>query len=164
MLRDPKVIEHLNTQLTNELTSINQYFLHARTLDHWGVTKLGKREYDESIDEMKHADSLIQRILFLGGLPNVQRLDQIAVGETIEEILRADLALEEKALDDLRAGIAYCESVRDFVSRDVLLKILDSEEAHVDFIERQFDLIKLLGMERYILLNAAAAPEQDAPG
>ncbi len=96
MLRDPKVIEHLNTQLTNELTSINQYFLHARILDHWGVAKLGKREYDESIDEMKHADSLIQRILFLGGLPNVQRLDQIAVGETIEEILKADLALEEK--------------------------------------------------------------------
>ncbi len=161
MLRDPKVIEHLNTQLTNELTSINQYFLHARTLNHWGVAKLGKREYDESIEEMKHADSLIERILFLGGLPNVQRLNQITVGENVEEILRADLGLEEKALDDLRAGIAYCESVRDFVSRDVLLRILESEEAHVDFIERQFDLIKSLGIERYTLLNAAAAPEQD---
>jgi bacterioferritin len=160
MLRDPKVIEHLNTQLTNELTSINQYFLHSRTLDHWGVTKLGKFEYDESIEEMKHADTLIQRILFLDGLPNVQRLNQIAVGETVEEILKADLGLEEKALNDLRMGIAYCESVRDFVSRDVLLRILESEEEHVDFIERQFDLIKKIGIERYILLNAAAAPEQ----
>jgi bacterioferritin len=162
VLRDPKVIEHLNTQLTNELTAINQYFLHARVLDHWGVVKLGKREYDESIDEMKHADALIQRILFLDGLPNVQRLNQIAVGETVEEILRADLRLEDKALDDLREAIAYCESARDFVSRDLLFGILNSEEAHVDFIERQFDLIKSIGIERYILLNAAAAPEQGA--
>src|ERR1700710_1688296 len=138
MLRDPKVVEHLNTQLTNELTAINQYFLHARILQHWGVTKLGKFEYGESIDEMKHADALIQRILFLDGLPNVQRLNQIAVGETVEEILRADLSLEDKALDDLREAIAYCESVRDFVSRDLLFGILGSEEAHVDFIERQF--------------------------
>jgi len=162
MLRDPKVIEHLNTQLTNELTAINQYFLHARTLRHWGVIKLGKKEYDESIDEMKHADELIERILFLDGLPNVQRLNQIAVGETVEEILTADLHLETKALDDLRAGIAYCESVRDFVSRDLLLHILESEEEHIDFLERQFDLIKLIGIERYILLNAGAAPGQDA--
>jgi len=162
MLRDQKVIEHLNTQLTNELTAINQYFLHARTLQHWGVTKLGKKEYDESIDEMKHADSLIQRILFLGGLPNVQRLNQVAVGETVEEILQADLSLEEKALGDLREAIAYCESVRDFVSRDLFLHILDSEEEHVDFLERQFDLIKQIGIERYILLNAASAPEQDS--
>jgi bacterioferritin len=163
MLRDPKVIEHLNIQLTNELTAINQYFLHARTLRHWGVTKLGKQEYDESIDEMKHADKLIERILFLDGLPNVQRLNQIAVGETVEEILNADLRLETKALDDLREGIAYCESVRDFVSRDLLLQILESEEEHVDFLERQFDLIKQIGIERYILLNAASAPEQ-GPG
>jgi bacterioferritin len=161
MLRDPKVIEHLNTQLTNELTAINQYFLHARTLQHWGVTKLGKQEYDESIDEMKHADKLIQRILFLDGLPNVQRLNPIVVGETVEEILNADLRLETKALDDLREGIAYCESVRDFVSRDLLLHILESEEEHVDFLDRQFDLIKQIGIERYILLNAAPATEQD---
>jgi bacterioferritin len=161
VLRDPKVIEHLNIQLTNELTAINQYFLHARTLEHWGVAKLGRREYAESIDEMKHADSLIQRILFLDGLPNVQRLNQIAVGETVEEILRADLRLEEKALDDLREAIAYCESVRDFISRDLLRHILASEEDHVDFIERQFDLIKQIGVERYILLNAAAAPDQE---
>jgi bacterioferritin len=160
MLRDPKVVEHLNTQLTNELTAINQYFLHARVLQHWGVTKLGKHEYSESIDEMKHADSLIQRILFLDGLPNVQRMNQVLVGETVEEILRSDLQLEVKALDDLRAGIAYCEEVRDYVSRDLLLHILESEEEHVDFLDRQFDLIKQIGIERYILLNAASAPEQ----
>jgi bacterioferritin len=161
MLRDPKVIEHLNTQLTNELTAINQYFLHARTLQHWGVTKLGTQEYSESIGEMKHADDLIKRILFLNGLPNVQRLNPIQVGEDVEQILKADMALEEKALGDLRDGIAYCESVRDFVSRDLLLDILESEEEHVDFLDRQFDLIRQIGIERYILLNAAAAPEQD---
>ncbi|MBS0560471.1 MAG: bacterioferritin [Proteobacteria bacterium] len=161
MLRDPKVVEHLNIQLTNELTAINQYFLHARTLRHWGVTKLGKHEYDESIDEMRHADWLIERILFLDGLPNVQRLNQIMVGQTVEEVLRADLKLEEKAMADLREGIAYCESVRDFVSRDLLRRILDSEEEHVDFLERQFDLIKLIGVERYIQLNSAAAPDQE---
>jgi bacterioferritin len=161
MLRDPKVIEHLNIQLTNELTAINQYFLHARTLEHWGVTKLGKHEYAESIDEMKHADLLIKRILFLDGLPNVQRLYQIAVGETVEEILGADLRLEEKALADLREGIAYCESVRDYVSRELLVDILDSEEEHIDFLERQFDLIKQIGIQRYILLNSAAAPDQE---
>lgn len=161
MLRDPKVIEHLNTQLTNELTAINQYFLHARTLRHWGVTKLGKHEYEESIEEMRHADELIERILFLDGLPNVQRLNQIRVGETVEEILKSDLGLEEKAMADLREGIAYCESVRDYVSRDLLRRILSNEEEHVDFIERQFDLIKKIGIERYTQLNAAAAPEQD---
>ena len=157
MLRDPKVIEHLNTQLTNELTAVNQYFLHARTLEHWGVTKLGTFEYGESIGEMKHADELIERILFLDGLPNVQRLNPIQVGENVEQILKADQALEEQALSDLREGIAYCESVRDFVSRDLLQKILESEEAHVDFLERQFDLIKQIGIERYVMLNAAAA-------
>ena len=157
MLRDPKVIEHLNTQLTNELTAVNQYFLHARTLEHWGVTKLGTFEYGESVGEMKHADELIQRILFLDGLPNVQRLNPIQVGENVEQLLKADQALEEQALSDLRAGIAYCESVRDFVSRDLLQKILDSEEEHVDFLERQFDLIKQIGTERYVMLNAGAA-------
>jgi bacterioferritin len=161
MLRDSKVIEHLNTQLTNELTAINQYFLHARMLQHWGVTKLGKHEYDESIGEMKHADELIKRILFLDGLPNVQRLNPIQVGEDVEQVLKCDLALEDKALNDLREGIACCESARDFVSRDLLLKILESEEEHVDFLDRQFDLIKQIGVERYILLNAGAAPEQD---
>jgi bacterioferritin len=160
MKADPKVIEHLNTQLTNELTAINQYFLHARILRHWGVTKLGAHEYKESIEEMRHADWLIERILFLGGLPNLQRLNQVLVGQTVEEILRADMAIEEKATGDLRDGIAYAESVRDFVSRDLLLKILANEEEHVDFLDRQFDLIKLIGIERYILLNSAAAPDQ----
>jgi bacterioferritin len=121
------------------------------------VTKLGTFEYGESIGEMKHADELIQRILFLDGLPNVQRLNPIQVGENVEQILKADQALEEQALSDLRAGIAYCESVRDFVSRDLLRKILESEEEHVDFLERQFDLIKQIGSERYVMLNAGAA-------
>ncbi len=162
MLRDPVVIEHLNTALTNELTSINQYFLHARILQHWGVTKLGKFEYHESIDEMKHADLLIQRVLFLGGLPNVQRLNQVAIGETVEEILRADLALEEKAATDLREAIVYTESVRDFVSRELFSHILKNEEEHVDFLDRQFDLIKLVGIERYILLNSSPAGDQES--
>jgi bacterioferritin len=161
MKTDPKVIEHLNTQLTNELTAINQYFLHARTLKHWGVTLLGKAEYDESIDEMRHADALIERILFLDGLPNVQRLNQVMIGQSVEEILRADLQLEEKALADLRDAIAYCEHVRDFVSRDLLRHILSKEEDHVDFLERQFDLIRQIGIERYIQLNSAPAPEQE---
>jgi bacterioferritin len=161
MLRDPKVVEHLNTVLTNELTAINQYFLHARTLRHWGVTLLGKKEYEESIEEMHHADWLIERILFLNGLPNVQRMNQVMVGQSVEEILRADLQLEEKAMEDLREAIAYCESVRDYISRDLFRRILDNEEDHVDFLERQFDLIKQIGIERYIHLNSAPAPEQD---
>jgi bacterioferritin len=160
MKSDPKVIEHLNIQLTNELTAINQYFLHARTLNHWGVTKLGKHEYDESIEEMRHADWLIERILFLDGHPNVQRLNQVLVGQTVEEVLRADQKLEEKALDDLREAIAYCETVRDYISRDLFRRILDNEEEHMDFLETQFDLIRLIGIERYIQLNAAAAPDQ----
>ncbi|MBO1324996.1 bacterioferritin [Acetobacter sp. TBRC 12305] len=161
MVKDPKVIEYLNLQLTNELTAINQYFLHARTLRHWGVTLLGKKEYEESIEEMRHADWLIERILYLGGLPNVQRLNTILIGQDVREILECDLKLEEKALADLREGIAYCESVRDFVSRDLLLKILTNEEEHEDFLDRQFDLIKQIGIEKYIQLNSASAPEQD---
>jgi bacterioferritin len=164
MRSDPKVVEHLNTQLTNELTAINQYFLHARILRHWGVTKLGKHEYDESIEEMRHADWLIERILFLDGLPNLQRLNQVLVGQTVREVLEADMKLEEKAMADLREGIAYCESVRDFISRDLLMRILANEEEHVDFLETQFDLIERIGIERYILLNSAPAPEQHEGG
>ncbi|MBR0643492.1 bacterioferritin [Plastoroseomonas hellenica] len=164
MLRDPKVIEHLNTQLTNELTAINQYFLHARTLRHWGVTLLGKKEYKESIEEMHHADWLIERILFLDGLPNVQRLNNVLVGQSVQEILECDQKLEEKAINDLREGIAYCESVRDFVSRNLLLKILSDEEEHADFLDRQFDLINRIGIERYTQLNSAPAPDQDEGG
>lgn len=162
MLRDPKVVEYLNTVLTNELTAVNQYFLHARTLRHWGVTLLGKKEYAESIEEMRHADWLIERILFLGGLPNVQRLNQVLIGQTVQEILEADLKLEEKATADLRDGIAHAESVRDYVSRDLMRRILDNEEEHIDFLDRQFDLIRLIGIERYIQLNSAPAPDQDS--
>jgi bacterioferritin len=160
MKADPKVIEHLNTQLTNELTAVNQYFLHARTLRHWGVTKLGRHEYKESIEEMHHADWLIERILFLGGLPNVQRLNQILIGQDVQQVLECDMKIEEKATLDLREGIAYCESVRDYVSRDLLQKILINEEEHIDFLDTQMDLIKLIGIERYIQTNSDAAPEQ----
>ncbi len=160
MLRDPKVIEYLNIQLTNELTAINQYFLHARMLDDWGVTKLGKHEYEESIEEMKHADLLIARILFLGGLPNVQRLNQILIGQNVKEILECDQKLESKAINDLRDGIAHCEAVRDFVSRDLLMRILADEEHHADFVETQFKLIEQIGIENFIRLNSDAAPDQ----
>ncbi len=159
MKGDPKVVEILNTVLTNELTAINQYFLHARMLNHWGVTKLGKNEYQESIEEMQHADWLIERILFLEGLPNVQRLNKILIGESVEEILRCDIKVEEKAISDLREGIAHCEQVRDFPSRDLLAKILRDEEHHVDFVETQFDLIERIGIQNYIQLNSDAAGE-----
>ena len=140
---------------------MNQYFLHARTLRHWGVTLLAKKEYEESIEEMHHADWLIERILFLGGLPNVQRLNQVLVGQSVKEVLEADQRLEEKALADLREGIAYSEEVRDYVSRDLMLRILADEEEHEDYIDRQFDLIRQIGIERYIQLNSAPANEQD---
>lgn len=157
---DPKVIEHLNIQLTNELTAINQYFLHARMLAHWGVTLLGRHEYEESIEEMKHADDLIQRILYLDGVPNVQRLNPILIGQNVREVLECDRKLEEKALADLREGIAHCESVRDYVSRDLLLRILADEEKHEDFLHAQFTLIESIGIQNYIQLNSAPAPDQ----
>ena len=153
MKGDPKVIELLNEALKNELTATNQYWLHYRLLDNWGVHKLAKFERGESIDEMKHADKLSERILFLDGLPNVQRLDQVNVGQTVEEVLQADLKLEEKALGDLREAIAYCESVRDFVSRDLFLHILDSEEEHIDWLQTQMRLIEQMGIENYVQLQ-----------
>ncbi len=162
MKGDPKVIEYLNTVLTNELTAINQYFLHARMLDNWGVTKLGAYEYKESIEEMRHADDLIKRILFLEGVPNVQRLNKILVGESVEEILRCDMKLEEKAVADLREAIPYCESVRDFVSRDLFSAILRDEEHHIDFVETQFDLIARVGIQNYIQLNSGHAGADEA--
>jgi bacterioferritin len=157
MKADSKVIEFLNTILTNELTTINQYFLHARMLDNWGITRLGKHEYDESIEEMRHADWLIKRILFLEGLPNVQRLNAILIGQTPEEVLQCDLKQEEKALADLREAIPHCEAVRDFISRDLLTKILDNEEEHVDFLETQFDLISRIGVQNWMQLNSTPA-------
>jgi bacterioferritin len=157
MQGDPTVIRHLNDALRNELTAINQYFLHARMLNHWGVSKLGKHEYDESIDEMKHADKLINRILFLGGLPNLQDLDKLLIGEDVVEILECDLKLENAAMPKLREGIGYCESVRDYISRELLEDILESEEEHVDYLETQFDLIKRMGVENYVQLQSESA-------
>jgi bacterioferritin len=159
MKADPKVIEYLNTVLTNELTAINQYFLHARMLEHWGVTKLGRHEYKESIEEMRHADALIKRILFLDGVPNLQRLDPLLIGESAEEILRCDMKLELKAVGDLREAIPHCESVRDFATRDLFSEILRDEENHIDFMETQFDLIARIGMEHWVQLNSGSADD-----
>jgi bacterioferritin len=159
MRGDATVIQHLNTILRNELTAINQYFLHARMLKNWGVTKLGAHEHHESIDEMKHADRLIERILFLDGLPNLQDLDKLLIGENVQEILECDLKLEQKGLGDLRPAIVHCESVRDFGTRDLLSEILDNEEDAVDFIESQLELIKLTGLENYIQLQSDSAKD-----
>ncbi|HMO68456.1 MAG TPA: bacterioferritin [Novosphingobium sp.] len=157
MKGDAKVIEFLNKVLFMELTAVNQYWLHYRMLDNWGIAKLAAYERHESIDEMKHADRLAERILFLEGLPNFQALGKLRVGENVEEILKADLALEEDAIPLLREAIAHCESVRDFVSRDLFASILDSEEEHVDFLETQFEMIARMGLQNYIQLNSEAA-------
>jgi len=157
MKGDEKVIDFLNEALKNELTAINQYWLHFRMLDNWGVARLAKFEREESIDEMKHADQLADRILFLDGLPNFQLLGRLRVGETVEEILKADLALEEEAIPLLRDAIAHCENVRDYVSRDLFADILESEEHHVDELEKQFDLIERMGIENYIQLQSKPA-------
>lgn len=159
MKGDPKVIEFLNAALKNELTAINQYFLHYRMLEHWGIRKLAKFEYGESIDEMKHADRLAERILFLDGLPNFQMLGRLRIGESVEELLKADLELEMEALPLLKDAIAHCESVRDFVSRDLFTAILESEEDHVDELEKQFDLIKQMGIQNYIQLQSEGTGE-----
>ncbi len=157
MQGDPTVIQHLNAVLKNELTAINQYFLHARMLKHWGVTKLGAYEYGESIDEMKHADKLIDRILFLEGLPNLQDLNKLLIGENVRELLECDLSLERAAMPRLRDAIVYCESVRDFNSRELFEEILDSEEEHVDFLETQLGLIDRIGIENFIQLQSGVA-------
>ena len=157
MRGDQTVIQHLNAVLKNELTAINQYFLHARMLRHWGVTKLCDREYHASLDEMKDADKLIERILFLDGLPNLQDLDKLLIGENVREVLECDLRLEQAGLARLREAIAHCEGVRDFVSRDLFSDILEGEEEQVDFLETQFELIDRIGLERYILLQSGSA-------
>ena len=159
MKGDAKVIEYLNEVLKNELTAINQYFLHYRMLNHWGIEKLAKFEYSESIDEMKHADKVAERILFLDGLPNFQLLGRLKIGETVEEILKADLELEYEALPVLKDAIAYCESVRDFVSRDLFQYILESEEEHVDTLETQFEMIDRMGIQNYIQLQSKPAED-----
>ncbi|MCL4673130.1 MAG: bacterioferritin [Sphingomonadaceae bacterium] len=157
MKGDEGVIDFLNKALTNELTAINQYWLHYRVLADWGVSRLAEYERHESIDEMKHADQLAERILFLKGLPNFQAIHRLKVGETVEEILRADLAVEHEAIPLLRDAIAHCESVRDYVSRDLFAAILASEEEHVDFLETQFDMIERMGLENYVQLQSKPA-------
>tara|TARA_R110001599_G_scaffold353408_3_gene592089 strand:+ start:10377 stop:10844 length:468 start_codon:yes stop_codon:yes gene_type:complete len=147
---DPKVIEHLNTVLGNELVAINQYFLHSRMYKDWGLTALGDHEYHESIDEMKHADKLIERILFLEGLPNLQSLGKLYIGENTKEMLECDLKLEHVAHVDLKAAVTYCESVGDFVSRDLFADIMQSEEEHIDWLETQLGLIEKLGLENFM--------------
>lgn len=157
MKGDTKVIEFLNEALKNELTAINQYWLHYRMLDNWGVSRLAEFEREESIDEMKHADKLAERIFFLDGLPNFQLLGRLKIGETVEEVLKADLELEYEALPMLKDAIEYCESVRDYVSRDLFAEILESEEDHVDTLEQQFDMIERMGIENYIQLQSKPA-------
>jgi bacterioferritin len=159
MKGDTKVIELLNEALKNELTATNQYWLHYRLLDNWGVHKLAQFERSESIDEMKHADRLAERILFLDGLPNFQMLGRLHVGENVEEILRGDLELELEALTQLRGAIGHCEKVRDYVSRDLFADILENEEKHVDTLEQQFEMITRMGLQNYIQLQSEPARE-----
>ena len=157
MKGDDQVIQNLNETLKNELTAVNQYWLHYRMLDNWGVHRLAEFERHESIDEMKHADRLAERILFLEGLPNFQMLGRLRVGENVEEILRSDLELEREAVTQLKGAIAHAEGVRDYVSRDLFSDILENEEKHIDMLEQQFDMIEQMGLQNYIQLNSKAA-------
>ncbi len=150
MKSHPQVVAHLNAQLKNELTATNQYFLHYRMLRHWGFDRLAKKEYDESIGEMKHADRLMERIFALEGLPNLQDLGKLLIGENVPEILACDLQSETAAQATIKEGIAYCESVRDYVSREVLQVILDDTEAHIDYLETQIELVAKVGLENYL--------------
>ncbi|MBQ0833417.1 MULTISPECIES: bacterioferritin [unclassified Marinobacter] len=157
MKGDKKVIQFLNKVLANELTAINQYFLHSRMYKDWGITKLAAKEYEESIDEMKHADLLIERILFLEGLPNLQDLNKLMIGENVQEMIECDLKIEHIAHVDLKEAILHCESVQDFTSRELFRSILDSEEEHIDWLETQLEMIKQMGIQNFIQLQSAAA-------
>ncbi len=157
MKGDAQVIDFLNKALLNELTAVNQYWLHYRMLDNWGIKKLADYERHESIDEMKHADILAERILFLDGLPNFQAIGRLRIGENVEEILKSDLAVEHEAIPLLKEAIAHCEAVRDYVSREIFERILENEEEHVDFLEKQFDMIANMGLQNYVQLNSEAA-------
>ena len=159
MKGDPKVLELLNEALKNELTATNQYWLHYRLLDNWGVKKLAEFERSESIDEMKHADRLAERILFLDGLPNFQLLGRLHIGENVEEILKGDLELELEALNQLKGAIAHCEKVHDYVSRDLFADILENEERHIDALETQFEMIARMGLQNYVQLQSEAADD-----
>ena len=150
---DPVTIKFLNKVLKNELTAINQYFLHSRMLADWGLSILAKKEYEESIDEMKHADKLIKRVLFLGGLPNLQDLGKLMIGENVAEVLKCDLSLEMIGLPDLKMGIAHCETVKDYISRELFTDILESEEEHIDWLQTQMRLIEQMGMENFVQLQ-----------
>jgi bacterioferritin len=150
---DPQTIQFLNLVLKNELTAINQYFLHSRMLADWGLSELAHEEYDESIDEMKHADRLIKRILFLGGLPNLQDLGKLMVGESVREVITCDLSLEMHALPDLKMAITHCENIKDYVSRELFVGILESEEEHIDWLQTQLRLIEQMGLENFIQLQ-----------
>jgi bacterioferritin len=156
---DPKVIQYLNQVLANELTAINQYFLHARMYGNWGLKRLEKKEYDESIDEMKHADRLIERILFLEGLPNLQDLNKLLIGEHVQEVIECDLKIEHKAHGDLKAAVAYCEQVQDYASRALFASIIESEEEHIDWLETQLEMIQRMGLQNYMQLQSKPADE-----
>ena len=159
MKGDKQVITFLNAVLKNELTSINQYFLHSRILQQWGLHRLAKKEYEESIDEMKHADALTKRVLFLEGLPNLQDLGKLMIGQDVKEILTADLGLENNAIPMLKDGIAHCEKVGDYISRELLEDILESEEEHVDWLETQLDLVERMGIQNYVQLQSGSEKE-----